>query len=160
MGSLHPFIHTSHHLLGGKKTCWEISIINKVDHDSSVCPLSSLLCSLLLRCRYADIIVHRLLAVAIAADTTYPDLMDKHKQSALSNNLNYRHKMAQYAQRASVAFHTQVSSHTCVVLRINVISICNHINHHWKFILVQKCSPSSCSSRAEAYRMKRDLFCL
>lgn len=36
--------------------------------------------------------------------------MDKHKQSALSNNLNYRHKMAQYAQRASVAFHTQVLS--------------------------------------------------
>ncbi|KAG9262200.1 exosome complex exonuclease RRP44 [Astyanax mexicanus] len=49
--------------------------------------------------RYSDIIVHRLLAVAINADSTYPDLMDKH---------NYRHKMAQYAQRASVAFHTQV----------------------------------------------------
>ncbi|XP_033956817.1 exosome complex exonuclease RRP44 [Pseudochaenichthys georgianus] len=58
--------------------------------------------------RYADIIVHRLLAVAIAADKTYPDLMDKQKQSALSNNLNYRHKMSQYAQRASVAFHTQL----------------------------------------------------
>uniref|UniRef100_A0A7N6FLL4 Protein DIS3 homolog n=1 Tax=Anabas testudineus TaxID=64144 RepID=A0A7N6FLL4_ANATE len=58
--------------------------------------------------RYADIIVHRLLAVAIGADGTYPDLMDKHKQSALCNNLNYRHKMAQYAQRASVAFHTQL----------------------------------------------------
>uniref|UniRef100_A0A673K993 Protein DIS3 homolog n=1 Tax=Sinocyclocheilus rhinocerous TaxID=307959 RepID=A0A673K993_9TELE len=58
--------------------------------------------------RYADIIVHRLLAVAINADSTYPDLMDKHKQSALCNNLNYRHKMAQYAQRASVAFHTQL----------------------------------------------------
>ncbi|KAI1899592.1 hypothetical protein AGOR_G00063380 [Albula goreensis] len=58
--------------------------------------------------RYADIIVHRLLAVAIGADCTYPDLMDKHKQSALTNNLNYRHKMAQYAQRASVAFHTQL----------------------------------------------------
>uniref|UniRef100_A0A671TQF3 Exosome complex exonuclease RRP44 n=1 Tax=Sparus aurata TaxID=8175 RepID=A0A671TQF3_SPAAU len=58
--------------------------------------------------RYADIIVHRLLAVAIGADSTYPDLMDKHKQSALSNNLNYRHKMSQYAQRASVAFHTQL----------------------------------------------------
>uniref|UniRef100_A0A673K774 PIN domain-containing protein n=1 Tax=Sinocyclocheilus rhinocerous TaxID=307959 RepID=A0A673K774_9TELE len=57
---------------------------------------------------YADIIVHRLLAVAINADSTYPDLMDKHKQSALCNNLNYRHKMAQYAQRASVAFHTQL----------------------------------------------------
>uniref|UniRef100_A0A8C1G7T8 Protein DIS3 homolog n=1 Tax=Cyprinus carpio TaxID=7962 RepID=A0A8C1G7T8_CYPCA len=58
--------------------------------------------------RYADIIVHRLLAVAINADSTYPDLMDKHKQTALCNNLNYRHKMAQYAQRASVAFHTQL----------------------------------------------------
>lgn len=61
--------------------------------------------------RYADIIVHRLLAVAISADTTYPDLMDKHKQSALCNNLNYRHKMSQYAQRASVAFHTQVNAY-------------------------------------------------
>ncbi|XP_067116337.1 exosome complex exonuclease RRP44 [Osmerus mordax] len=58
--------------------------------------------------RYSDIIVHRLLAVAIGADSTYPDLMDKHKQSGLCNNLNYRHKMAQYAQRASVAFHTQL----------------------------------------------------
>uniref|UniRef100_A0A3P9P409 Protein DIS3 homolog n=1 Tax=Poecilia reticulata TaxID=8081 RepID=A0A3P9P409_POERE len=58
--------------------------------------------------RYADIIVHRLLAVAIGADSTYPDLMDKHKQSVLCNNLNYRHKMSQYAQRASVAFHTQL----------------------------------------------------
>nr|XP_015800299.2 exosome complex exonuclease RRP44 [Nothobranchius furzeri] len=58
--------------------------------------------------RYSDIIVHRLLAVAIGADSTYPDLMDKHKQSALCNNLNYRHKMAQYAQRASVTFHTQL----------------------------------------------------
>ncbi|KAM9454993.1 exosome complex exonuclease RRP44 [Clarias gariepinus] len=58
--------------------------------------------------RYSDIIVHRLLAVAIHADSTYPDLMDKNKQSALCNNLNYRHKMAQYAQRASVAFNTQL----------------------------------------------------
>uniref|UniRef100_A0A8C2GRP0 Exosome complex exonuclease RRP44 n=1 Tax=Cyprinus carpio TaxID=7962 RepID=A0A8C2GRP0_CYPCA len=63
---------------------------------------------LFLFCRYADIIVHRLLAVAINADSTYPELMDKHKQSSLCNNLNYRHKMAQYAQRASVAFHTQL----------------------------------------------------
>ncbi|XP_065110917.1 exosome complex exonuclease RRP44 [Paramisgurnus dabryanus] len=58
--------------------------------------------------RYADIMVHRLLAVAINADSTYPDLMNKHRQSALCNNLNYRHTMAQYAQRASVAFHTQL----------------------------------------------------
>ncbi|XP_069746671.1 exosome complex exonuclease RRP44 [Narcine bancroftii] len=58
--------------------------------------------------RYSDIIVHRLLAVAIKADSTYPDIMDKHKQQVLCNNLNYRHKMAQYSQRASVAFHTQL----------------------------------------------------
>uniref|UniRef100_S4RPB2 DIS3 exosome endoribonuclease and 3'-5' exoribonuclease n=2 Tax=Petromyzon marinus TaxID=7757 RepID=S4RPB2_PETMA len=31
-----------------------------------------------------------------------------HKQQQLCNNLNYRHKMAQYAQRSSVAFHTQL----------------------------------------------------
>lgn len=64
---------------------------------------------ILFPCRYADIIVHRLLAVAIEADSTYPDLTDKHKLAELCKNLNYRHKMAQYAQRASVAFHTQVN---------------------------------------------------
>ncbi|ETE62138.1 Exosome complex exonuclease RRP44, partial [Ophiophagus hannah] len=58
--------------------------------------------------RYADIIVHRLLAVAIGVDTTYPDLTDKHKLAELCKNLNFRHKMAQYAQRASIAFHTQL----------------------------------------------------
>ncbi|KAM6140224.1 exosome complex exonuclease RRP44 isoform 2-T2 [Pterocles gutturalis] len=58
--------------------------------------------------RYADIIVHRLLAVAIGADNTYPELTDKHKLADMCKNLNYRHKMAQYAQRASVAFHTQL----------------------------------------------------
>uniref|UniRef100_G1NQ03 Protein DIS3 homolog n=1 Tax=Meleagris gallopavo TaxID=9103 RepID=G1NQ03_MELGA len=61
-----------------------------------------------LLCRYADIIVHRLLAVAIGADSTYPELTDKHKLADLCKNLNYRHKMAQNAQRASVAFHTQL----------------------------------------------------
>ncbi|XP_064126115.1 exosome complex exonuclease RRP44 isoform X2 [Loxodonta africana] len=58
--------------------------------------------------RYADVIVHRLLAVAIGADSTYPELTDKHKLADLCKNLNFRHKMAQYAQRASVAFHTQL----------------------------------------------------
>ncbi|XP_072478410.1 exosome complex exonuclease RRP44 [Notamacropus eugenii] len=58
--------------------------------------------------RYADVIVHRLLAVAIGADSTYPDLTNKHKLADLCKNLNFRHKMAQYAQRASVAFHTQL----------------------------------------------------
>lgn len=46
--------------------------------------------------------------MAIGADCTYPELTDKHKLADLCKNLNFRHKMAQYAQRASVAFHTQV----------------------------------------------------
>uniref|UniRef100_A0A8C5LTN5 Exosome complex exonuclease RRP44 n=1 Tax=Leptobrachium leishanense TaxID=445787 RepID=A0A8C5LTN5_9ANUR len=58
--------------------------------------------------RYADVIVHRLLAVAVGADTTYPDLMDKHKAAEICKNINFRHKMAQYSQRSSVAFHTQL----------------------------------------------------
>ncbi|XP_029458877.1 exosome complex exonuclease RRP44 [Rhinatrema bivittatum] len=58
--------------------------------------------------RYSDIIVHRLLASAIGADSTYPELTDKHKLADICKNLNYRHKMAQYSQRASVAFHTQL----------------------------------------------------
>ncbi|CAG2055821.1 unnamed protein product [Timema podura] len=56
--------------------------------------------------RYADVMVHRLLAVCIGADATFPDLLDKRKSQALSHNLNYRNRMAQYAGRASVALHT------------------------------------------------------
>lgn len=59
--------------------------------------------------RYADIIVHRLLAVSCGSDATYPDLLDKHKTGNLCQNLNYRNRMAQYAGRASVAFNTHVS---------------------------------------------------
>ena len=58
--------------------------------------------------RYSDLVVHRLLAVAIRADLTYPDLLDKHKAQTLSNHLNHRHKMAQYAARASIQLHTQI----------------------------------------------------
>ncbi|PSN31624.1 Exosome complex exonuclease RRP44 [Blattella germanica] len=55
-----------------------------------------------------NIIVHRLLAVSIGADVTYPDLLDKRKSQAVSHNLNYRNRMAQYAGRASVALHTHL----------------------------------------------------
>ncbi len=58
--------------------------------------------------RYADIIVHRLLAVSIQADSTYPQLLDKQYLQQACNNMNYRHKMAQYAGRASVDLHTQL----------------------------------------------------
>ncbi|KFM79835.1 Exosome complex exonuclease RRP44, partial [Stegodyphus mimosarum] len=58
--------------------------------------------------RYSDVIVHRLLAVAIGADVTYPDLVDKKKTQEICNNLNYRHKQAQYCGRASVNLYTHI----------------------------------------------------
>ncbi|XP_065073059.1 exosome complex exonuclease RRP44 [Ochlerotatus camptorhynchus] len=58
--------------------------------------------------RYADVIVHRLLAACIGADATYPALLDKQASSQLCNNLNYRNRMAQYAGRSSVALHTHL----------------------------------------------------
>ena len=56
--------------------------------------------------RYPDDLVHRLLAAAINVDKTYPELLDKKKVQDLCNHLNYRHRMAQYASRDSVALHT------------------------------------------------------
>jgi exosome complex exonuclease DIS3/RRP44 len=58
--------------------------------------------------RYADIIVHRLLASTIGADSTYASLLDKSSNALLCNNLNYRNRMAQYAGRASVALNTHL----------------------------------------------------
>ncbi|KAG6799814.1 exosome complex exonuclease RRP44 [Apis mellifera caucasica] len=58
--------------------------------------------------RYADVMVHRLLAVCIGADATYPDLLDKKKNQTLCHNLNYRNRMAQYASRASIALNTHL----------------------------------------------------
>ena len=40
--------------------------------------------------RYADVIVHRLLAACIGADTTYAELLDKKKTQEIANNINYR----------------------------------------------------------------------
>lgn len=58
--------------------------------------------------RYSDIMVHRLLAVAIGALDSYPDLLNKAKTQKLCNHLNFRHKMAQYASRDSIDLHCQL----------------------------------------------------
>ncbi|XP_035719355.1 exosome complex exonuclease RRP44-like isoform X1 [Vespa mandarinia] len=55
--------------------------------------------------RYADIIVHRLLAISIGADVTCSELLDKQQNHTLCYNLNYRNRMAQYAGRASIALN-------------------------------------------------------
>ncbi|GBP37964.1 Exosome complex exonuclease RRP44 [Eumeta japonica] len=58
--------------------------------------------------RYADVIVHRLLAATIGADSTYAELLDSKTTDSLCENLNYRHRQAQYAARASVALNTHI----------------------------------------------------
>lgn len=58
--------------------------------------------------RYPDILVHRLLALAIGADSSYPDLLENQKMQNTCNHCNYRHKMAQDASRSSVNLHTHI----------------------------------------------------
>ena len=65
--------------------------------------------------------MHRLLALAVGADISYPELLDKKKSQALCFNLNYRHRMAQYAGRASVSLHTQVSRRVGLYVRVNCV---------------------------------------
>lgn len=40
--------------------------------------------------RYADIMVHRLLAASIFADSTFPEMLKGDLVSKIANNLNYR----------------------------------------------------------------------
>jgi exosome complex exonuclease DIS3/RRP44 len=56
--------------------------------------------------RYPDVLVHRLLAACIGADSTYPQLLDKDVMVNHCERLNHRHRMAQYASRASLELHS------------------------------------------------------
>ncbi|VDN03336.1 unnamed protein product [Thelazia callipaeda] len=56
--------------------------------------------------RYADIMVHRLLAASINADSTCPEMLNSNLVNKIASNLNYRHKQAQRASRASISFTT------------------------------------------------------
>jgi exosome complex exonuclease DIS3/RRP44 len=58
--------------------------------------------------RYADVIVHRLLAAAIGIEPLPPACEDLKKTQALTDNLNRRHVNSQHAGRASVALHTVI----------------------------------------------------
>ncbi|XP_050562222.1 exosome complex exonuclease RRP44 [Spodoptera frugiperda] len=58
--------------------------------------------------RYADVIVHRLLAASIGCDVTHATLLDTKVANSVCDNLNYRHRQAQYAGRASVTMNTHI----------------------------------------------------
>jgi len=58
--------------------------------------------------RYPDIMVHRLLGVAIDAYPSYPALLNVQNIQEQCEHLNFRHRMAQNASRASLQLHTQI----------------------------------------------------
>jgi len=58
--------------------------------------------------RYADVIVHRLLSAALGLSNLPPQLRDRPTLTSVSDNLNYRHRNAQMAGRASVELHTVI----------------------------------------------------
>ncbi|KAH6569232.1 hypothetical protein BASA50_002851 [Batrachochytrium salamandrivorans] len=59
--------------------------------------------------RYADLVVHRLLAACIGYDKAYAsELTDKSKATEMSEVLNYRGRMAQQASRSSVELYTNL----------------------------------------------------
>ncbi|XP_047968505.1 exosome complex exonuclease RRP44 homolog A-like [Salvia hispanica] len=58
--------------------------------------------------RYADVIVHRLLAASLGI-CRLPDIFqDRPRLTGIADNLNYRHRNAQMASRGSVELHTLI----------------------------------------------------
>ncbi|GFR51506.1 hypothetical protein Agub_g13921 [Astrephomene gubernaculifera] len=58
--------------------------------------------------RYADVVVHRLLAAAIGLEALPDSARDKEALHGCTDNLNKRHRNAQMAGRASVELHTLI----------------------------------------------------
>ena len=56
--------------------------------------------------RYADVMVHRLLAAAIGADQLHKEMLNKIWLVKQADIMNYRHRKAQHASRASILLHT------------------------------------------------------
>ncbi|KAL3717991.1 hypothetical protein ACJRO7_003171 [Eucalyptus globulus] len=58
--------------------------------------------------RYADVIVHRLLAASLGIYKLPAIFQDRPQLTSIADNLNYRHRNAQMAGRASVELHTLI----------------------------------------------------
>ncbi|PHH50156.1 Exosome complex exonuclease DIS3 [Ceratocystis fimbriata CBS 114723] len=55
--------------------------------------------------RYADLVAHRQLAAAIEYEPVHPSLRSRGKLEAVCKNINVRHRNAQMAGRASIAYY-------------------------------------------------------
>ncbi|KAF3440890.1 hypothetical protein FNV43_RR19176 [Rhamnella rubrinervis] len=58
--------------------------------------------------RYADVIVHRLLAASLGIYKLPTIFQDRTQLTSIADNLNYRHRNAQMASRSSVELHTLI----------------------------------------------------
>ncbi|KNA22267.1 hypothetical protein SOVF_035560 [Spinacia oleracea] len=58
--------------------------------------------------RYADVVIHRLLAASIGISKLPAIFQDRPQLTSIADNLNYRHRNAQMAGRASVELHTLI----------------------------------------------------
>ncbi|KAE9417136.1 hypothetical protein Angca_008174, partial [Angiostrongylus cantonensis] len=74
--------------------------VQQYQHFGLACPIYTHFTSPIRR--YADVVVHRLLAACIGADDVGIGLLSQANVQKISQNINYRHKNAQYAGRASV----------------------------------------------------------
>ncbi|KAK9797008.1 hypothetical protein WJX73_004308 [Symbiochloris irregularis] len=66
--------------------------------------------------RYADVLVHRVLAATLDLAPLPPSMRDAAGLKAVVDNLNVRHRNAQMAGRASVELHTLIFFHERIVL--------------------------------------------
>ena len=74
--------------------------------------------------RYADVVAHRQLAAAIGYEYLHPSLRDKPKLEGVCQNINRRHRNAQFAGRASVEYYVgQVLRNKDIISDGYVISV-------------------------------------
>lgn len=71
--------------------------------------------------RYADVVVHRLLAAAIGVDPLPAAYTDSSLMKALADNMNKRHLMSALAGRASASLHTNLFFKGRVVVESGVV---------------------------------------
>lgn len=93
-------------------------------------------------CRYADVLVHRLLAASLNLAPLPDSARDRAGVHALTDNLNLRHRNAQMAGRASVELHTLIFFKDRIIIadaRITRVFYCRFIEIHVLYTIVHDC---------------------